>query len=251
MQQLEQRFYSRSEIAEVLGVNIKDSKHFKRNVENKLNKWGYGYHYETKGVTILKCPTTAEERLAEILIRQYNIDVQINPYAFACFITAFSDIERFASMPWGERATAFYDYSGVSMDERTLRNWCSKLMSQNIVVKCRDGTYWKTDIIGDKRKLRTQVSAEEARPYFARRAALVEAGTEKNLHNGLSFKEARGTAWKEAYETLWTEYKCCYYICKTFSFSAFTENEREILLEVYELVREIADKRQKIFVKPN
>ena len=130
MQQLDLRFYSRTEIAEILAVNISDSRHFKRNTENKLKKWGYRYSYTTAGVTILSCPTTAEERLAELLIRQYNIDVQINPYAFACFITAFSDIDGFDSMPWGERAKVYYDYSGISMDERTLRNWCSKLISQ-------------------------------------------------------------------------------------------------------------------------
>ncbi len=111
-------------------MNINDSRHFKRNVENRLKKWGYRYNYKTAGVTILSRPITAEERLAELLIRQYNIDVQINSYAFACFITAFSDIDGFDSMPWGERAKVYYDYSGVSMDERTLRNWCSKLISQ-------------------------------------------------------------------------------------------------------------------------
>lgn len=34
MLQLEQRFYSRKEIAEVLGVNINDSNHFARNVKD-------------------------------------------------------------------------------------------------------------------------------------------------------------------------------------------------------------------------
>ena len=245
MQQLAQRFYSRSEIAEILGVNIKDSKHFKRNVENKLNKWGYGYHYETKGVTILKCPTAAEERLAEILIRQYNIDIQINPYAFACFITAFSDIEGFDSMPWEERALAFYDYSNISMDARTLRNWCSKLIGQKIVDKSRSGSYWRTDITSSKQKIRTPVSAEEARPYFARRAELVEAGIKENRLAGMSPKEASAAAWNRAYEALWAEFKCCYYICKTFSFTAFTEQDNEILQEVYELVDEIIGKEGK------
>lgn len=44
-------------------------------------------------------PATAEARLTEIRIRQYDLDVQINSYAFSCFITAFSDIEGFVSMP--------------------------------------------------------------------------------------------------------------------------------------------------------
>ena len=41
MQQLEKQFYSREEIAELLAVKITD--HFKRDVINKLDKWGYQY----------------------------------------------------------------------------------------------------------------------------------------------------------------------------------------------------------------
>ncbi len=74
MNQLELRSYPRAEIAEVLSVNIKDSGHFKRNVENKLSKWGYGFHYETAAVEILSKPETPEERLAEILYRSFGFD---------------------------------------------------------------------------------------------------------------------------------------------------------------------------------
>ncbi len=63
MQQLEKRFYSRQEIADTLGVNIKDSGHFKRNVESKLQKWGYSYNYTSTGITITRQPETPQERL--------------------------------------------------------------------------------------------------------------------------------------------------------------------------------------------
>ena len=104
MEQLELRFYTRQQIAEILSVNLQDSNHFKRNVESTLSKWGYAYQYSTPGVTIKSKPETAEERLKEILIRVLKLDVQINPYDFACFLTAFSDIDGFANMPWDKRA---------------------------------------------------------------------------------------------------------------------------------------------------
>ena len=48
-------------------------------------------------------------------------------------------------MPWGERERAFYSYSGVSVDERTLRNWCSKLVKQNAIAKVGGSSYWKKE----------------------------------------------------------------------------------------------------------
>ena len=104
MQQLECRFYPRQEIAEALSVNPKDSKHFAERVKTTLDKWGYEYEYSRSGVEITGKPETAEERLREILIRKLNLDVQIDAYAFACFICAFTDIGSFDSMPWEERA---------------------------------------------------------------------------------------------------------------------------------------------------
>ena len=110
------------------------------------------------------------------------------------------------------------------------------------MVKCREGTYWKTTVNIDREKIRTQVSAEEARPYFARRAEIVEERLAENLHEGMTQKEASAVAWKQAYKILWAEFNCCYYTCKTFVFSAFTESDQEILLELYELVSEISRK---------
>ncbi len=74
MEQLELRSYPRAEIAKVLSVNIRDSRHFKRNIENTLSKWGYGFRYETAAVEILSKPETPEERLAEILYRGFGFD---------------------------------------------------------------------------------------------------------------------------------------------------------------------------------
>ena len=135
MEQLELRFYTRQEIADVLSVNINDSNHFKRNIEAKLQRWGYGYDYSRSGVQITSRPETEEERLAEILYRHYNIDVQTNPTAFACLLHALSEIENFDSMPWEERANVLFREYRVDVCDRTLRNWASKLFSLEILHK--------------------------------------------------------------------------------------------------------------------
>ena len=62
MEQLEERFYNFDELAEVTGIN-RQSKNFKRDVENILDKWAYRYKWEPRqGAFITHIPTTPEER---------------------------------------------------------------------------------------------------------------------------------------------------------------------------------------------
>ena len=60
MKQLEERVYTKAEMAEILGINPKD-KNFKRNVENTLTKWGYDYEFPpySKTITITYIPDKA------------------------------------------------------------------------------------------------------------------------------------------------------------------------------------------------
>ena len=243
MKQLEQRFYERPEIAEITGAKLSDDKHFKRNVENTLMKWGYGYDWMRHGVNITHIPDKPEEKLQEILIRQFHVDVQVNMYAFACFITAFPDVEGFDSMPWKVRESEYEKYSGVFFTSRTLSSWCRKLIEQGIMTKGSVGSYWKTYSSADgKEKIRESVSEAEAQEYFKRRSELLEEMTMDNVkqNHKFSYDEARKVAWKTVYAYLWEEFKCCYYSCKTFYFSAWTEQGQ--LAEVYELTREISRK---------
>lgn len=74
MQQLEIRKYNRQEIADLLELDSKNQ-NFKRNLENKLNKWGYKYIYSKNIIEITYQPTTAKEKLTEIMIRKYKLDI--------------------------------------------------------------------------------------------------------------------------------------------------------------------------------
>ena len=241
MKQLELRSYPRAEIAEILSVNIKDSSHFKRNVENKLSKWGYGFHYTTAAVEILSKPETAEERLSEILYRGYGIDIQVSAQQFACFLTAFTDIEGFCSMPWEERANEYFRRYGFSVHPKTLRNWCSKLVTRGVVSIGGASTMWIT-IFKNGKKIRRPVEEcdEETKlKYYARRRELYKANYRSFLDSGSSTAEAKSQAWNRTYNELWDEFRFCFYYCKNTALSAFSYNDIDVF-EIYELAQEIA-----------
>lgn len=245
MEQLELRFYTRPEIAEALSVNIKDTRHFAERVKDRLQKWGYDFHYiNRKGVEILSKPETPAERLAEILYRGFGIDIQINAEQFACFIAAFTDIEGFESMPWEKREDAYYDYYDFSVSGKTLRNWCKQLIERGVIARVDGFTIWRTTIEdGIKHRKMIEESDEEnmekKREYFKRRAILFKDYYESLVAEGTTKREAKKEAWDQTYKALWAEYDCCYYYCKRFMLSAFSNNGVDVF-EIYELSQEIA-----------
>lgn len=242
MDQLELRFYTRPEISKALSVRLEDNNNFKRDIENKLSNWGYGFHYiDRQGVEIRSKPETPEDRLAEILYRGFGINIQIDAEQFACFIAAFTDIEGFDSMPWAEREIACRKYYGVSACERTLRNWCSQLIDRGVIAKMGGSTRWRTYFEGN-RKIREpieEIDEVEMENYFERRSELFQENFITELKSGLSPKAARKAAWKQTYIDLWGEFGVCYYYCKTFTLSNFSYNDVDVR-EIYELVTEIA-----------
>ena len=162
-------------MCEITSVRYEDSGHRKRNIQDKLTNWGYEFDFPPRGnVTITRKPESSEEKLKEILLRRLKLDSQINPLHFASFIFAFEDIDGFASMPWEERALELQHHFGVSVSDRTLRNWCSQLLDQELIAKVEDRTCWKTEIInGTKIRTPIQQGDEEMKQYFAKKSALI------------------------------------------------------------------------------
>ena len=91
-------------------------------------------------------------------------------------------------------------------------------------------------------KKRVMVEQKEAQDYFNRRSELLEELTWQLLKQNkiMSYDDARRVAWQNVYPYMWEEFHCCYYSCKTFHFTAWTEQGN--LAEVYELTREISRK---------
>ncbi len=224
---------------------LDDSKHFKRNTSKILSEWGYGYDWMPYGIQITHIPETKEERLKEILLRKFHVDIQVDMYAFSCFITAFTDVPGFSSMPWKVREKKYEEYSGVFFTSRTLSKWCKKLIEREIMSKQSYGTYWKTSIINGV-KVRKITTEKEAKEYFKRRSELLEKLTldEQKENPSYTYDKARSEAWKNVYLVLWAELGYCCYFCKTFRF--FALNEQGWLAEVYELTREISHKEERI-----
>ena len=264
MIQIETRFYSRSEIAEIISdyLNEKhgkgkknaertvesilnDKKHFKRNTSKILSKWGYGFDWMPHGIMITHVPETKEARLQEILLRKFHVDIQVDMYAFACFVTTFTDVPGFSAMPWKVREIEYEKYSGVFYTSRTLSSWCRKLIEREIITKEETGTYWKTSVENGN-KVREIISEEEAQNYFTRRSELLEQLTLDALKENPSFTydKARSEAWKNVYSELWGEFGHCCYFCKTFHFLKW--NAQGWLAEVFELTREISGKEEKL-----
>lgn len=100
-----------------------------------MNNLCYHYEYSRKGVLITRQPQLPEEKLNEILIRKFDMDVRTNAYAFGCFITELVENEEFAAMPWEQRAIELKDRYNIEVYEQTLRNWTKKLIKAGIISK--------------------------------------------------------------------------------------------------------------------
>lgn len=201
MKQLNLQFYPREEIAEI--VNIPATKqNFKRGVETTLDKWGYKYEYSRKGVIIIEQPQTAAAQLKELLIREYNIDVQVDIEAFSCFLYLLMVYEDFQTMPWNERENELENTYGIKISERTLRSWYKKLEDNDLISKFKvDAATWCSFRLNGKTEREMVDGNPELegikRKYEHRRRELLE----------------KTKSWKITITTLWEEFRCCFYTC--------------------------------------
>jgi hypothetical protein len=237
MKQLKLGTYTREEIAKEFNLET-SNKNFARKVKETLTKWGYSFEYSRKQITITRIPTTADEKLAEILIREYGLDIQTETNAFAAFFYSIVVFPEFSSMPWEERAEFLEDEFGVCVSDRTLRSWCSRLLQTSTVVKDDSNkTRWITGYYQGE-KYRELVDGDKELEKLAddyRKSMKELLDKYKTIEN----KEK----WSLVRKELWNKYKCCIYYCNTLTTTAFDNTESlEILQEMVELVNEIAER---------
>lgn len=253
MEQLELKYYNRQELAEIIGIDSKD-KNYARKVKDTLDKWGYQFDkYSCKGLTIVKQPTTPEERLNEIFNRYYNIDIRTDIYGMACFLYMLAYDEAFQSMPWAVRAEELRSEFGVSVDERTLRNWANKLMNRDMVAKFNsDKTAWISyKVEGETfREMITGDEAleEQARTYFKKRNQYRKEYKEREVleNNREDYEKINSESWSFAMKTLWDEFHCCYYYCPSFYLNAIGEHAQEI----FEIIDAIGSRQAPYVYEP-
>ena len=225
MKQLELREYTRTELAAITGRNVSGS-HFSRDVQEDLRKWGYEAEWiPRRGARITRRPETAKERLSELMIRQFGLDIQIDVEAFARFIFLLLTDELFACMPWEERARIMNERFAQSIDGRTLSRWAKHLLNNGNLEKFEGNRiYWRTtkhqgmsyrepvDIEGKDK--------EEYERYKNRKSELINEFQQEGM--------SRNAAYSEAMEQLWHEFDCCYYFCGELVFNAISTNIDEL-----------------------
>jgi hypothetical protein len=237
MKQLELRTYSREELADILNININDTNHFKRNVENKLNNWGYSYKYYKRQFEIIRVPTTANERLSEIMQRAYGMDIRIDTIAFAAFLYSLVVYPEFTAMPWQQRCVFLKEEFQVEVSDRTLRAWCSKFISSGYITKDDNSKVrWITGYANGE-KYRDIIDGDPLMEQFADN---YQQKKSELLKKYKSFP--RKERWQMVLKELWDTYHCCIYYCKSLQFSAWNNQmDMETLQEMIELVNEIAE----------
>ena len=232
MAMLEKRFYPRQEIAEIVGIADLHDKHFAEKVKRYLNNRGYGYNYSRNGVTISRTPQTAEEQLAFLLVEDVGIDIQTNAYDFACFITAFSVIGSFDSMPWASRTAFFNQHYNNRVSQATLQRWMRRLTESGNAERFSKGALWRTvvDNDGDKIQVRVDPNSDEYQAYCDRRSALLTG-----YDNASPTEKSR--MWASMVHSLYEEYGV-YYYCPQFILNGLGEQAEEISRLVAQVMAE-------------
>lgn len=231
MELLENRFYDLDEIAEATKSN-RASSQFKRDITRKLDAWGYQYEWHNRrGVTITAHNLTPEIRLKELLVNRLNMNSQINPVEFAYFILAFSAIPGFATMPWETRYQVLHENGLVNKEIATLRNWASRLIATDNVIKGGKDALWHTYTEKGK-KYQERVELDDARykEYCARRTDLLEALKKTDL--------PPSKHWGEMVKSLYGEYGV-YYYCPALCLNALGDDVDEL----YDLVEQITEQQ--------
>ncbi len=235
--QLECRVYTRQELAQILDVNINDTKHFKRNVENKLNKWGYSYKYSHLHFEILRAPATDYEKLSEIMYRYCQLDVRIDVISFAVFFYSIVSFPEFSSMPWEERSKWLEKEYNIKITEKTLRSWAARLFEIGFIVKDDTKTYWVTGSYNGE-KFRQLLNLEDETDLNTLQEY---QKTRKELFNQYKFLP-KSERWKTVFRSLWDKYHYCVYSCKGLQVAAFSDDiSFDLVQEIIELVNNIAE----------
>ncbi len=232
MAMLEKRFYPRQEIAEIVGIANLHDKHFAEKVKRYLDNRGYGYDYSRNGVTISRTPQTAEEKLAFLLVEDVGLDTQINAYDFACFITAFSVISSFDSMPWASRTAFFNQHYNNQVSQATLQRWMRRLTESGNAERFSKGALWRTvvDDDGDKIQVRVDSNSDEYQTYCDRRSALL-IGYDK------ASPTEKSRMWASMVHSLYEEYGV-YYYCPQFILNGLGAQAEEISRLVAQVMAE-------------
>lgn len=235
MLSLEKRFYPLAEIKELMDTKRKET------ITNNLTKWDYRYEWiPRKGVNIIETPDmgTPEVQLRSLLIRKLDLDVQVNIKAFAAFFFKLMDDELFLTTPWETRAKQLQQEFGIEVSDKTLRNYNSKLVKQNMMIK-EDSQYeyWCSFYVSGEKCQEPVNDTDEndvaaMQNWFDKRKEYLQAADEEYSKAIGEEGAINPNRWKLAMNKLWETTKTVYYKVRGWTFNAFADND---IKEIYRL----------------
>ena len=237
MKHLEVRAYERQEIAEIMGLKV-SSHNFIRDVRDRLEKWGYTCEAPRGGAVIITSkPETAQARLAEIMIRLFRLDIQIEVYDFACYLHFMLNEPAAQAMPWVERHTLIQEMYGLDISEITLRRWTKHLLDGDIMHKSegrQDSEWWMTytDSMGKHQEPVEEDALPQMHQYWKRHTELLNEWRIKCKGN-------ESAAWSATRKQMWQEYQCCYYRCKCLTINGIGNEEINTILDLVDEILEL------------
>lgn len=241
MEQLQKRGYTKEEISAITGISLADHQ-FRDRAIARLNHWGYEVDYPrylrggVPNILITRIPTTADERLMELMYRVYGLDIQVETEDFAIFLDALMMYEG-VGIPWRKREMEIKSQYSRKVSAQRMSRWARKLIEGDFMTKQpkQDGTWWKTYYDGgEKRQVKVPDDEIEVAEQFAQRK--IELAAASNFSN---------EGWSNAHKTLWAEYQCCYYQVGILALNGFKDEEIAMILSwVEEIVERVMQKQQ-------
>ena len=244
MVRLEKRAYSRDEISAITGVprvtaNGATNKHFRDTVETRLTNWHYEYIVQHGGDFIItQTPTTALDRLHEIMMRELRFDKQVSPRDFAAFLHFMMTVPDADCMPMEERLDYINGvYQPVCLSKSTLERWTAG-MEDAEALGCAGHAQvrWKTEKINGlpyRTKVEGAEMLEERNAYTTR---MHELYSEKRMA-GFSGKALN----RAVFGQLWQEFGFGYTKpIPILTWNGFTMTP-ELYSEILDLVTEICE----------
>ena len=211
----------REMLADMFDLDVKDTKHFKRNVERWLEKLGYTqeqyiWQGRGKGLTITWIPETPEEKI-EYLVRALGIDERVDVRAFATFVYALLRDLDIQGLPWAEKEKYVQENYGIDVSLPTLKRWADKLKDMGEITTDKTQYKWWCSYKVNGETVREEINA-----------------TDPELQQYQEDIKQMYSTGQLDFGTLWDKYGCKYYKSYYLTFGAWHSELIDELLNVVE-----------------
>lgn len=229
---LEKKLYPNKELAPLLGVDINDTAHLKRNILKALKSIGLkekeDFKFPKNGHTlIMRSPDTIEERLRYACCSM-ELNVKSNIIDFSIFIYCLLKKEEFDKCPWIIKCQLLKEKYNINTPESTLRYWKDKLINADIIIKdSSDFSWWSTYTKGSITKEKVRKKVIEGSEESQRLKNFIEEFNRREDIQTITDEERM----KEFRQSMVAELGKYYYKCYSYKFGAWNNLALQILVD--------------------